>query len=49
MVGSEYSTKDCKSPKINIGAIMKILEMLIFVPDPLEIKKMCKNIKNCLL
>ena len=26
MVDSEYSIKDCKSPKINIGVIMKNLE-----------------------
>ena len=43
MVHSEYSTGDCKSSKISIGAIIKNSEMLKFVSDNLKIKKMCKH------
>ena len=42
MVDSEYSIEDYKSPKINIGVIIKIPEMLKFVPDHLKTKKICK-------
>ena len=38
MVESEYNTKDYKSPKISIGAIMKNSEMLKFVSDHLKTK-----------
>ena len=43
MVDSEYSTEDNKSTKINIGTIMRNLEMLKFVHDHLKTKKMCKH------
>ena len=33
MFHSEYSAEDFNSPKINIGAIMKNLEILKFVSD----------------
>ena len=42
MVDSEYSTGDCKSSKVRIGAMTKNLEMLRLVPDHLKSKKMCK-------
>ena len=32
-----------KSLNINIGAVMKNLEMLKFVPDHNKIKKICKH------
>ena len=32
-----------KSLNINIGAVMKNLEMLKFVPDHLKIQKICKH------
>ena len=32
----------CKSLNINIGAAMKNLEMLKFIPDHLKTKNMCK-------
>ena len=35
MADSEYSTQYYKSPKINIGAIMKNLDTLKFIPDKL--------------
>ena len=44
MVGSEYSTEDCKPPKINIRAIIRNTEILKFVPDYLKTKK-CVNIQ----
>ena len=40
MTDSEYSKDNFKSPKINIGAIMKNPEMLKFVPDDSKTKKM---------
>ena len=43
MVDSEYGTDNYKSSKISIGAIIKNPEMLQFVPDHLNIKKMWKN------
>ena len=43
MVNSEYSTDNCKSLKISIGAIIKHPEMLRFVPDCHKTKNMCKN------
>ena len=43
MVGSEYSTEDCKPSKINIRAIIRNTEILKFVPDYLKTKKMCKH------
>ena len=42
MVDSEYGTDNYKSSKISIGAIIKNPEMLQFVPDHLNIKKMWK-------
>ena len=42
MVGSEYSTNNYKSLRINIGAIIKDPEMLRFVHDHLKTKMMCK-------
>ena len=38
MVDSAYSTGNYKSSKINIGAVIKNLEMLKFVPDHLKTK-----------
>ena len=32
-----------KPSNINIGTVMKNLEMLTFVPDHLKTKKMCKH------
>ena len=43
MVDSECSTKDCKSSKISIGAIMKYPDMSKFVPDHLKTEKMSKH------
>ena len=43
MFDSEYNTEDYNSPKINIKTIMRNPEMLKFVPDYLETKKMCKH------
>ena len=43
MVDSEYSTSDCKSSKISIGAIMKNPEMLRLIPDHLKTKKTRKH------
>ena len=43
MVDSEYSSDNCKSSKISIGAIMKNPKMLRFVSDHLKTKKMCKH------
>ena len=42
MVDSEYSMGIFKSVKISIGTVMKKPELLKFVPDYLETKKMCK-------
>ena len=41
MGNSEYSTENCKSPKISIGGIMKNPELLTFLPDRLKTKKIC--------
>ena len=47
MVDSEYSTDNYKYLKISIGVIIKIPEMLNFVPEHLIAKKTCKNtVKN---
>ena len=43
MVDSEYSTKNYKSSKISIGAVLKKREILKFVPDYLKTKKICKD------
>ena len=43
MVDSEYSTEGYKSPKINIGVIMRNPEMLKFIPDHLKTKKIRKH------
>ena len=43
MIDSEYSPDNCKSLKLSIGAIIKNLEMLKFVPDHLKTKKMCMH------
>ena len=42
MADSEYNPGNYKSLKINIGAIIKNLEILRFVPVHLKTKKMCK-------
>ena len=34
---------DSKTLKISVGTITKNLEMLTFIPDHLNTKKMCKN------
>ena len=39
-IGDSMDT--CKSLNINIGAAMKNLEMLKFIPDHLKTKNMCK-------
>ena len=43
MVDSEYSTDDYKFSKISIGAIVKNLVMLKFVPDYPKTNKICKH------
>ena len=43
MVDSEYSTDIYKSTKINIGTVMRNVEMWKFVPYHLETKKVCKH------
>ena len=43
MIGSKYSPDNYMSLKISIGSLIKIPEMLRFVPDQLKTKKMCKN------
>ena len=43
MVDSEYSTDNCKSSKISIGAIMKNPEMLRLVPNHLNTKQIWKQ------
>ena len=43
MVDIEYSMDIYKSVKISIGTVMKNPEMLKFVPDHLETKKMWKH------
>ena len=43
LVDSEYSTGDYKYSKFSIGGIMKNPEMLKFVLDHLETKKMCNK------
>ena len=42
MVDGEHSTEDCRLWKVGIGAIIKILEMLIFFQN----EKLIKN-KKC--
>ena len=37
------SMKICKSLNIDIGTVMRNIEMLKFVPDHLRTKKMCKD------
>ena len=49
MGNSEYSTENCKSPKISIGGIMKNPELLTFVPHRLKTKKICKHVVKNLL
>ena len=39
MFDSEYNTEDYKSPKTNIGIIIRNPEMLKLVADHLKIKK----------
>ena len=47
MVASEYSTGNCASPKINIGAVIKNPEMLKFIPVHLKTTQLCKHaVKN---
>ena len=43
MIDSEYIPDDYKYLKISTGAITKNIEMLRFVPDHSETKKMCKS------
>ena len=43
MVESRNSPENYKTFKISIGTIIKNPEILIFVPDHLRTKKMCKN------
>ena len=43
MVDSEYSVGIYKSVKISIGIVIRNIEMLKFVLDHLESKKMCKH------
>ena len=43
MFDSEYSTDNYKCLKISTGAIIKNPEMLLFVIDNLETRKMSKN------
>ena len=44
MFDSEYSQDNYKSLKISTELIIKIPEMLRFVPDHLKAKTMCKNV-----
>ena len=44
MVDSEFSPENYKSSKISIGALIKNLDMLKFVPDHLKLKR-CVNIQ----
>ena len=43
MVDKEYSIDTCKSLKISIGTVKRILEMLKFVSDLLKTKQICKH------
>ena len=43
MVDSEYSMDIYKSTKINIGTVMRNVEMWKFVPYHLGIEKVCKH------
>ena len=43
MVDSEYSSENNNPLKISIGAIIKNLETLRFVPDHVKTKKMSKH------
>ena len=49
MVDSEYSSENNIPLKISIGAIIKNLETLRFVPDHVKTKKMCKHAVKKLL
>ena len=49
MVDSEYSSENNNPLKISIGAIIKNLETLRFVPDHVKTKKMCKHAVKKLL
>ena len=49
MVDSEYSSENNDPLKISIGAIIKNLETLRFVPDHVKTKKMCKHAVKKLL
>ena len=47
MVDNEYNMNIYKSAKISTATVMRNPEMLIFVPDYLKTKKMCKHaVKN---
>ena len=43
MVDSERSPKNYKILEISVEAIIKVEEMLRFVPDHIKTKNMCKN------
>ena len=43
MIHTEYSAEDYRSPKINIGTVMKNPKMLKFVPNHSKTKKMCEH------
>ena len=43
MVNSEYSIHTYKPVKISIGTVMRNPEMLKFLPDHRNIKKMCRH------
>ena len=47
MVDKAYSQDNYKSSKISIGALIKNLEMLRFVPNHLKTKKMSIRNKIC--
>ena len=51
MVDNENSPDNYKTLKISFGGIIKILEMLKFIPDYLQTKRLCKNAvkKTCRL
>ena len=44
MVDSEYTSDNYKSLKLGIGEVIKRLEMLRFVPDQLQAKRLFKNV-----
>ena len=43
MVDSKYTLDNYKSLKLGIGEVIKRLEMLRFVPDQLQAKRLFKN------